>query len=654
VATVKTQWGDVNVPDDASDDQIDAAIDATRAKQTPQGPDQGEGFWSAFGRTLREQNVDPLTQLAHGIVQSYQQGGQQGGDQFLAGIPTGVAAGAWGASQPHTQAAIDAFNRLRQGQGSIPGNLLEMLGQGASALPVIGPQLYQTGQSLGKAIGQGQQQPYDQPLTQPYRQALGEAAGQGATLAGQLFPEDILEGMGAGIRKAAPGLYRKTAGFPDAMSTEEAKSAARLAVQHDVPLGGFLGVYGGPDEARAKLGKVIDENMAPINKVIQQHGNEQLDMNVALKDVTDEIDKWRKAPDGDRVAQDLTDRLGKFLKNKGLGIYDHETGDLVGWKPMTLRQSQELKQGAYGVLPSSVYSDASDAVTSGEKLFNQLIASGTRRAQNEAFPDLQYFNNNVHDALNLKRHITAVDKKGLSFGWPEMSSLGFGAAVGALGPSTGHPLMYSPEAMAAGGLLYALQKPQSASRVAIGMGDVGRGPASQLAAQTGRVAAGAKERQDFVDSLNQKFNLSQDQQLDTSQIPIAGKIPLNQIPMLVDAASRDAVPGDAKFGKLARAIATVESNMGQNQGSSSKGALGVMQLMPDAAKDEGLRPEERADPVKNIKAGINHLKKLYVKYKGDIPTTAAAYNFGQGNIDKRIDLPDETQSYMDKVLALTK
>lgn len=91
---------------------------------------------------------------------------------------------------------------------------------------------------------------------------------------------------------------------------------------------------------------------------------------------------------------------------------------------------------------------------------------------------------------------------------------------------------------------------------------------------------------------------------------------------------------------------------------SPKGAVGLGQLMPDAAKEMGLRKEERTDPVKNIRASLGYLSKQMQKYK-DPEKAAAAYNWGPANLDKHLarndgqlnkaSLPKETADYLAKV-----
>lgn len=87
---------------------------------------------------------------------------------------------------------------------------------------------------------------------------------------------------------------------------------------------------------------------------------------------------------------------------------------------------------------------------------------------------------------------------------------------------------------------------------------------------------------------------------------------------------------------------------------SSKGAMGLMQLMPDTAKWLGVK--NPWDPVQNVDGGARFMAWLLNKYKGDIPKALAAYNWGPGNVDKKgmEQLPTETKSYISSILKYIK
>jgi Transglycosylase SLT domain len=98
-------------------------------------------------------------------------------------------------------------------------------------------------------------------------------------------------------------------------------------------------------------------------------------------------------------------------------------------------------------------------------------------------------------------------------------------------------------------------------------------------------------------------------------------------------------------------VAAVES--GYRPGAvSPKGAIGVMQLMPQTAQSLSADPH---DPAQNVEAGARYLRELLLKYKDDpnpVRRALAAYNAGPGAVDKYDGVPPyhETQEYVEKVL----
>nr|WP_026817482.1 lytic transglycosylase domain-containing protein [Arenimonas composti] len=100
-----------------------------------------------------------------------------------------------------------------------------------------------------------------------------------------------------------------------------------------------------------------------------------------------------------------------------------------------------------------------------------------------------------------------------------------------------------------------------------------------------------------------------------------------------------------------RAVAQVESGF-DAQAVSPKGAMGVMQLMPEtAAMFEVTDP---FDPNQSILAGALHLRELQRRWPGDLARIAAAYNAGAPAVEQYDGVPPyaETQAYVETVLGL--
>jgi soluble lytic murein transglycosylase-like protein len=102
--------------------------------------------------------------------------------------------------------------------------------------------------------------------------------------------------------------------------------------------------------------------------------------------------------------------------------------------------------------------------------------------------------------------------------------------------------------------------------------------------------------------------------------------------------------------KLALAIIAVESNF-DTVALSNKNAKGLMQLIPDTARRFGVR--NAFDPQQNIRGGMAYLRWLLAYYQGDVRLVAAAYNAGEGAVDKHRGVPPfaETQEYVRRVVA---
>lgn len=118
---------------------------------------------------------------------------------------------------------------------------------------------------------------------------------------------------------------------------------------------------------------------------------------------------------------------------------------------------------------------------------------------------------------------------------------------------------------------------------------------------------------------------------------------------------------------LVKAVMQVES-AGKSKAVSSKGAAGLMQLMPGTAKDLGVT--DRFDPQQNVEGGSKYLQQQLSKF-GDSKLALAAYNWGPDNLQRAIArtkkaglkptwenildtvfVPKETQKYVNKVLTI--
>ena len=105
---------------------------------------------------------------------------------------------------------------------------------------------------------------------------------------------------------------------------------------------------------------------------------------------------------------------------------------------------------------------------------------------------------------------------------------------------------------------------------------------------------------------------------------------------------------------LLHAVITVESGYNPTA-KSPKGAMGLMQVMPDTGKRYGVT--NLTNPLENIRAGALYLRDLFSRFDNNIQLVLAAYNAGEGSVIRSGNaIPNypETRKYVPRVLAYYK
>src|SRR6266404_4391561 len=99
---------------------------------------------------------------------------------------------------------------------------------------------------------------------------------------------------------------------------------------------------------------------------------------------------------------------------------------------------------------------------------------------------------------------------------------------------------------------------------------------------------------------------------------------------------------------LIRAVIETESNWNPSA-VSRKGAVGLMQLIPTTAQRFGV--DDLYSPQQNVDAGVKYLKTLLERYNGNLDLALAAYNAGEGAVDRAHGVPSfrETRDYVQRV-----
>jgi soluble lytic murein transglycosylase-like protein len=120
------------------------------------------------------------------------------------------------------------------------------------------------------------------------------------------------------------------------------------------------------------------------------------------------------------------------------------------------------------------------------------------------------------------------------------------------------------------------------------------------------------------------------------------------------ASSHIVLPLARKHGVDWRLVAAViQAESGFNpRAVSDKGAIGLMQVMPTTAALYNVRATDLYNPKKNVEAGVQHLRMLSDRYKGDLEKVIAAYNSGEGKVDMYRGIPPykQTRTFVKRVL----
>ena len=127
--------------------------------------------------------------------------------------------------------------------------------------------------------------------------------------------------------------------------------------------------------------------------------------------------------------------------------------------------------------------------------------------------------------------------------------------------------------------------------------------------------------------------------------PPPGREPANLSVLVRDVASRERIRPELLMEVVRRESAFDPCAV------SSKGAVGLMQLMPATASSLGVT--DPFEPEQNLAAGAKYLGSLLERYAGDLRLALSAYNAGPARVDEYRGVPpfEETQNYVSAILA---
>ena len=129
--------------------------------------------------------------------------------------------------------------------------------------------------------------------------------------------------------------------------------------------------------------------------------------------------------------------------------------------------------------------------------------------------------------------------------------------------------------------------------------------------------------------------------------PLCDPIPDTTVTALIDGAAQ----ANSLQPDVLRAVIRQESRF-YPCAVSSKGAEGLMQLMPEVIRQFSVA--DPFDPKQSLDAGAKYLKQLFDRYNGDLSKTLAAYNAGPTAVDEAKGIPDivETKDYVQAILQM--
>lgn len=155
----------------------------------------------------------------------------------------------------------------------------------------------------------------------------------------------------------------------------------------------------------------------------------------------------------------------------------------------------------------------------------------------------------------------------------------------------------------------------------------------------------------FINLNNKILELDYNQKLTLRQVQI-NELDINKVDKEVN---KIIEKYSLKYGvdkNLVKAISIVESggkhykNEKQDVKTSPAGAIGIMQLTPQTAKNMNVNPYSLDE---NIKGATKYLAYLDKKFKGNTDLVISAYNTGEGNVTKHGGVPSYTRGYINKV-----
>jgi TPR repeat protein len=137
------------------------------------------------------------------------------------------------------------------------------------------------------------------------------------------------------------------------------------------------------------------------------------------------------------------------------------------------------------------------------------------------------------------------------------------------------------------------------------------------------------------------------------EIPLEPALPSSEAQKKVIGLVNQLAPEYGVSPRLAMAVIQTESNF-NSQALSNKTAQGLMQLIPDTSARFNVK--KPFDPEQNLRGGLAYLRWLLAYFEGDVSLVAAAYNAGEGAVNRYRGVPPyaETRGYVKRIISLFK
>lgn len=463
---------------------------------------------------------------------------------------------------------------------------------------------------------------------------------------------------GKGMKRAAYGFrqgdYVKTLGKRQAVKTAEGETISLTEQQADnVIEKGFLGTSSSPARQLTTLDNKMDETNNAISALLQN-----VDQTVKTPQFLDVVKANQKGSFGAENERLYASKIGELkdklntLKGSAKLEYMQEQKKFFGSKydPMATSADDKFNRAMYHELQAAIERYAPEVKSLNKDLQGMILTRPViAREKAKETSGMLTLVNSLRTAGFTTGGLFGAGAQGL-LGPVGGATLGLGGAF--LSSRTGRRLLASALEGTGAVLPEIAQQAAPAAAVVRPFARPSENVATPSAPVVTPTAPAVTPSADVFAEAEGLFS-------PTSTTPQTAKIGKQEV----------SIPQGEQYApaNLVKAVIQVES-AGKPKAVSSKGAAGLMQLMPATAKDLGI--EDRFDPEQNVEGGSRYLAQQLNRF-GQPELALAAYNWGPENIRRAVEklkaegkditwenvlkmvkVPQETRKYVNKVMSL--